>query len=236
MQFAIKEQPSYAMVEVTLDNGEQIQTKPGVMMTRSDGVSVQSDVGGEAGAVGTVKRALSDERTLVDNTYVANENGEEVTLVPEHPGDVRAINASEMSELRVQSGSLMAWEPLVERSTELNNFSNMFSSGELTVLGLSGRGVAFLSSFGSLLEREVSQGEPLIVDEDHLVAWTPSLALNRQKDGSVKSTLLGGEGYVTELRGNGRVWLQTRDPMLFSTGTAHEDSASSGGIGVDDFV
>jgi len=236
MQYEISEQPSYAMVEVTLDKGEQMQTKPGVMMTRSGGISVQSDVGGNAGAVGTVKRALSDERTLIDNTYVADTDGETLTLVPEHPGDVRAIDVTEQGELRAQSGSLMAWEPLVERSTEWNNRSNIFSSVELTVLGLSGQGMAFLSSFGSLITRHVSEGDPLIVDEDHIVAWTPSLSLNRQKDGSVKSTLLGGEGFLTEFRGDGRVWLQTRDPMLFSTGSEHEDSDSSGGIGVDDFL
>ena len=237
MDYQITERPSYAMVEVSLANGEEIQTKPGVMMTRSGGVEVQSDVGGDAGVMGTVKRAVSDERSLVDNTYVATADDEEVTIVPEHPGDVIAVNVAEQGELRVQSGSLLAWEPLVERSTELNNISNMFSSGELTVLGLSGQGVAFFSAFGSMVEREVRDGDPLIVDEDHLVAWTPSLSMDRRKDGSLKSTILGGEGFVTEFQGNGRVWLQTRDPMLFmGGGTQHEDDETSGGVGVDDFI
>ena len=237
MQYRITERPSYAMVEVSLANGEQIETKPGVMMTRTGDVETRSDVGGDAGVMGTVKRAVSDERSLIDNTYLAQAPDQEVTIVPEHPGDVVDVDVAERGELRVQSGSLLAWDPQVERSTELNNISNMFSSGELTVLGLSGQGVAFFSSFGSMVEREVTETNPLIVDEDHLVAWSSSLSMNRRKDGSIKSTILGGEGFVTEFRGDGTVWLQTRDPMLFLGGTTqHEDDETSGGVGVDDFI
>jgi uncharacterized protein (TIGR00266 family) len=213
-----------------------IQTKPGVMLTRDGTVSVQSDVGGDGGIGDSVKRAVSDERTLVDNTYTATHGTGSLSLVPEHPGDVIAVNMSNRQSLLVQSGSLIGWEPLVERATELNNLSNMFSSGELTALSLSGQGTAFLSAFGSMIEREVTPQEPLVVDEDHLVAWTPNLSLNRRKDGGLKSTVLGGEGLVTEFTGQGHVWLQTRDPMLFSTGTAHTDDETSGGIGVDDFI
>lgn len=236
MQYSIEERPSYAMVDITLGEGEMIETKPGVMMTRDAGVDVDSDVGGDGGIGSTVKRAVSDERSLIDNTYTATDGEGNLTLVPEHPGDVIAIDMSQRTELRVQSGALIGWEPLVERSTELNNVSNMFSSGELTVLGLAGQGTAFLSSFGSMVEREVTREDPLVVDEDHLVAWTPELSMDRKRDGGLKSTVLGGEGLVTEFRGEGHVWLQTRNPMLFGGGTEHEDDESSGGVGVDDFI
>ena len=236
MRYSIKKRPSYAMVEVTLDAGEEIETKPGVMMTRTSGIENESNVGGKGGGLTSMaKRAVSDEKSLVDNAYRATTDEAQVTLVPEEPGDVEPINVGEYGELRVQSGALIGWEPNVERSTKMNNFSNMFSSGELTVLGLSGRGMAFLSAFGSMYEMDVTEGDPLIVDEDHIVAWTPSLSLSRQKDGGLKSTIVGGEGLVTEFSGNGHVWLQTRNPMLFR-GETHDDDDSSGGVGVDDFL
>lgn len=236
MRYSIEMRPSYAMVEVDLDAGEEIQTKPGVMMTRTSGITNESNIGGKGGGLTNMaKRAVSDEHSLIDNSYRANADGETVTLVPEAPGDVEAFNVSDLDDLRVQSGALLAWEPNVERSTELNNISNMFSSGELTVLGLSGQGMAFISAFGSMYSKEVTPEEPLIVDEDHLVAWTAGLSMSRQKDGGMKSTLLGGEGLVTEFTGEGQVWLQTRNPLLFR-GQTHEDDDSSGGIGVDDFI
>jgi uncharacterized protein (TIGR00266 family) len=225
MQYEIKKRPSFAMVEVTLDQGEEIQTKPGAMMTRTTGIGTDASVGGDEGVTGMVKRAVSDERGLVDNTYYAEGDGETVTLVPEHPGDINAFNITDVGGIRAQSGALLAWEPLVERSTELNNVSNMFSSGELTVLGVSGRGMAFLSAYGSMYREKVTSGEPLVVDEDHIVAWTEGLGMNRQKDGSIKSTFLGGEGFVTEFSGEGYVWLQTRNPMtLLNAGTEHQDT------------
>ncbi|WP_436901295.1 TIGR00266 family protein [Halovenus halobia] len=235
MEYQIRKDPSYAMLEITLADGEQIETKPGVMMDRTGGIDNESDIGG-GGITGAVGRMVSDERSLIDNTYYATADDERVSLVPEHPGDVVAINMSDRGELRAQSGSLMAWEPLVERSTEWNNRSNLFSSGELTVLGLSGQGLVFLSSFGSMVRRDVTPDNPLTVDENHLVAWTAGMDLSREKDGSIKSSLLGGEGLVTTFRGDGEVWLQTRNPALLYGPQQHEDDESSGGIGVDDFL
>lgn len=228
MQYEIKHRPSYAMVDVTLQEGEEIQTKPGAMMSRTAGIGTETSVGGNDGVTGMVKRAVSDERGLVDNTFYAEGNDERVTLVPEHPGDVNAFNVTEVGGIRAQSGALLAWEPLVERSTELNDVSNMFSSGELTVLGLSGQGMAFISAYGSMHREEVTQGEPLIVDEDHIVAWTEGLGFDRRKDGSLKSTMLGGEGFVTEFTGNGYVWLQSRNPLsLLAAGNHQDDDAAS---------
>jgi hypothetical protein len=63
----------------------------------------------------------------------------------------------------------------------------------------------------------------------HVVAWTAGMDLARPKDGSITSTILGGEGFVTEFRGKGAVWLQTRDPTLFGPGTDGSD-ADTGGV------
>jgi uncharacterized protein (AIM24 family) len=60
--------------------------------------------------------------------------------------------------------------------------------------------------------------------------------LARPKDGSITSTILGGEGFVTEFRGQGTLWLQTRDPTLFGPGTDWSDADTSGGVGVGDFL
>ena len=237
MRYTIDKRPSYAVLELTLAEGEEIETKPGAMMTQSSTIDNETSIGGADGVMGMAKRAISDERGLIENTYYATADDAEVTLVPDHPGDITAINVSERGPIRSQSGSLLAWEPLVERSTEMNNRSNLFSSGELTVLGISGQGMAFVSSYGSMYEVEVEPDDPLIVDEDHLVAWSAGLSMDRRKDGSIKSTMLGGEGFVTEFTGDGHVWLQTRNPLTLMTGsTEHEDDGGADGPSVDDFI
>ncbi len=50
----------------------------------------------------------------------------------------------------------------------------------------------------------------LTLDTGHVVAFEDTVQYSVRKAGSWKSTLLGGEGLVTDFTGPGRVWLQTR--------------------------
>lgn len=229
MEYDIVERPAYPAVEVTLAAGEQIVADPGAMLSRSAAVAVETSVGGDGGLSSAVGRAVSDEREVIEVTFRATADGATVTLVPVRPGDVTALSVSGVGPLTVQSASLLAWEPLVERSTAVNDAGNFFSTGELTALAVGGRGTAFLAAAGALRERAVAPGDPLVVDEDHLVAWTDGLSVARRRDGSLKTTVLGGEGAVTEFSGEGTVWLQTRNPVAVGPGR-------SGGAGGQDGV
>lgn len=215
MEFEITSDPSYATLRLTLDEGEQLGARPGAMLSRSSAITVETDLGGDDGLVGMAKRVASDERALTSNTFYSRRDGAALALVPEEPGDVTPINVGREGPLRVQSGAVLGWEPLVEKQTALNAAQNMFSSGELTVLSLSGQGWAFLSACGGIETETIEPGDPLVVDEDHLVAWTDGLGLTRRNDGGLTTTVLGGEGRVTELSGSGTVWLQTRNPLVF---------------------
>ena len=215
MEFDITSDPSYATLTVTLDEGEQLGARPGAMLSRSRAVEVETQIGGGDGLVGMAKRVASDERDLTSNDFYSKRDGATLTLVPEEPGDITPINVGREGPLKVQSGAVLGWEPLVEKATAVNAAGNMFSSGELTVLSLSGQGWAFLSACGGIETETVEPGDPLVVDEDHLVAWTEGLGLTRRNDGDLTTTVLGGEGRVTELSGSGTVWLQTRNPLVF---------------------
>jgi uncharacterized protein (TIGR00266 family) len=233
MQFEIAKRPSYAVLEVELAVGEAIGATPGALLARSRHVDMEASVRGDDGIGGMIKRAVSDERSFVENSFTARRDGATVTLVPDHPGDITAVDVTEAGPLCVQSGASLAWEPTVGFSTEVDAAGNFFSSGALTVLGLSGQGWAFLSSFGSICERQVTREDPLIADEDHVVAWTGGLEVSRERVGGIKTNVLGGEGTVTTFSGDGQVWLQTHNPVLFgSTGGDGDGSADTRG-GVD---
>lgn len=214
MDYTIDKDPSYSIVRVVLEAGERVGARPGAMVSRSDSVDPQTSVGGGS-LTGLLTRAISDEQDVVENYFEATRDGGQVVLAPVMPGDVVAVDVGETGSLRVQSGGALAWADSVEHSTALNEATNFFSSGELTVLGLAGEGTAFLSAFGAIYADDVTPDDPVVVDEDHLLAWTDGLSVSRTTDGGLKSTLLGGEGRVSRLSGEGRVWLQTRDPVAF---------------------
>jgi|SRR6056297_2418509 len=213
MDFDIQNGPSNAVVVATLDAGERIEADPGTMISRSAAVVSDTTSNGD-GAAGMLKSALSDEREVLKTVFEAEADGSSVTLGPDLPGDITRVDLAETGRVKVQSGGIVTWTPDVEKSTAANEASNFFSSGELTVLALDGDGVAFLSAFGALRQHDVTPEDPLVVDEDHLLAWTDGLDVSRTKDSSLKSSLLGGEGFVTRFEGDGHVWLQTRDPLV----------------------
>ncbi len=56
----------------------------------------------------------------------------------------------------------------------------------------------------------LTPGEKITIDTGHIVAFDATVNYNVRKAGGWKTTLLSGEGLVTDFVGPGRVWLQTR--------------------------
>lgn len=211
MDYEIRSRPGHAMLAVTLAAGEQLCSEPGRMATRTPQVTMDASVTGGDGVVGVAKRVASDERDLGETTFYAHEDGQTVRLAP-NGHDVVAVDVGEAGRVMLQAGDLLAWEPLVERSTSLNDASQLFSTGELTVLELTGRGLAFISTYGAVEAVEVIPDDPLTADEQHVVGWTGRLELTSRQDGSLKSSVVGGEFCVTEFHGTGTVWIASGTP------------------------
>lgn len=92
----------------------------------------------------------------------------------------------------------------------MGGVKSFFSGEGLILLRCTGPGGLLLSSYGAILANQLDPGETLTLDTGHVVAFDESVEYSVRKVGNWKSTLLGGEGLVTDFRGPGRVWLQTR--------------------------
>jgi uncharacterized protein (TIGR00266 family) len=110
----------------------------------------------------------------------------------------------------VQSGSWIASDPAVEVDSKWGGGKSFFSGEGLILLRCSGAGDMLMSSYGAIRFAELTPGETMTLDTGHVVAFDESVRYQVRKAGSWKSTLLGGEGLVTDFTGPGRVWLQTR--------------------------
>ena len=68
-----------------------------------------------------------------------------------------------------------------------------------------------VGAFGGIQEMPVN-GQ-LVIDNGHLVAWDGHLDFNLAKASSGWiGSFLSGEGMVCQFNGQGRVWIQTRNP------------------------
>ncbi len=72
-------------------------------------------------------------------------------------------------------------------------------------------GTVYYNSYGAIKQVPVEPGQELVVDTGHLVAFTDDVDYTIGKVGGMRSLIAGGEGLVMKFRGNGHVWVQTRN-------------------------
>ena len=86
----------------------------------------------------------------------------------------------------------------------------------------------------------LAPNEPVRVESGAMMAMSGGVALSSKAEGgimkSLKRAALGGEGYVFDFSGPGRVWTQTRNPTEFlgwiqaTLGTSNSGTGGLGGI------
>ncbi len=202
MEYRIVCRPSYSLLELRLEDGEEVVAEAGAMVYMKN-VELKTEVKG--GIFGGLKRALLGGETFFTNRFVARGKGL-LGLAPRYNGDVVHIPLE--GRIFAQSGAFLASTPEVEIDTKWGGGRTFFAGEGLFLLKLEGSGDVFLASFGGVEELDVDGS--LIVDTGHIVAFEDGLDFDVRRVGGLKATLLSGEGLVAEFRGQGKVWIQTR--------------------------
>ncbi|MBK9208971.1 MAG: TIGR00266 family protein [Anaerolineales bacterium] len=209
MDIEVIHRPSYSLAIAKLTPNERIRAEAGAMVSMSGGVQIETKA--EGGLLKSLGRSVLGGESFFQNFFVAPATGGEVTLAPELPGDIAVIEMSG-EKLMVQSGSYMASESTVELSTKLSVKALMSAEG-VAMLEATGTGTLLVSSYGAIYEKTLTAGEKYVVDTSHLVAFDGTMSVQPKPIGGLKSTLFSGEGFVIELTGPGKIYIQTRSPQ-----------------------
>jgi uncharacterized protein (TIGR00266 family) len=178
----------------------------------SSDIAIETQARG--GLIKSLARSMLGGESFFINTYRAAGGGGTMTLAPALPGDMFVLDLKGDS-LLVQSGSYVASGGSVEVDTRWGGGKTFFASEGLVLLHASGSGLLILSSYGAIDDVSLGSGEMLTIDTGHLVAFSEGIGFNVRSIGGVKSTLFSGEGLVVDLRGPGRVLMQTRSQDAF---------------------
>ena len=211
MKTTVEFDPSYAMLTVELNPGEIIKAEPGAMVLQ-EGVEMNTG-GGGGGLFGGFKRMLGGESFFI-NTFTAEAGGGRVSLAPSSPGDIRSFDLQPGRNIFIQSGSFLACTSNVQTDSKFQGFRGAFSGESLFFIrafATEGAGTVFYNSYGAIKEVAVEPGKELVVDTGHLVAFTEDVDYSIGKVGGIRSLIAGGEGLVMKFRGDGHVWIQTRN-------------------------
>lgn len=204
MQHQIHGNPEYGHLTVMLEPGDTFIAEAGAMAWMNDGMQMKSRLLG--GFTKALVRKLVGGESLFVGEY-QHPTGGAVSFSPSTPGSV-VHRSLQGNSLILTAGSFLACTPGVQLKTKFGGMKALFSGEGAFYLECSGTGDLFFNSFGAIVEKDV-QGS-FIVDTGHVVAWEPTLNYVVQGMGSLKSTLLSGEGLVLKFTGNGKIYLQTR--------------------------
>ena len=211
MRTSIEFDPSFSLLTVELDPGESIKAETGAMVAQS-GVNMKTGMGG-GGLFGGIRRMMGGESFFL-NTFTGEASGGWVSLAPPSPGDIGSFDLQPGTNLFIQGSSFLACTENVETDTQFQGFRGFFSGESLFFIrsyAERGSGTVFYNSYGAIKQVPVTPGQELVVDTGHLVAFTDDVEYSIGKVGGIGSLIAGGEGLVMRFRGNGHVWVQSRN-------------------------
>lgn len=214
MQIDIAYRPAHSMARIGLAPGESVVAESGAMVGMSTNVQMQTQSSG--GMMGGLKRMFGGE-SFFRNTFTAQNGAGEVLLSQTLCGDMITLDMTPNGYF-IQSSSYIASTPNVNLETKVGGFKTFFAGEGVFVLKATAQepGQVLVGAFGGIQEL-VCDGN-LVIDTGHLVAWDASLeySVGKSADGWLAS-FLSGEGLVCHFRGQGRIWIQTRNPAEFGS-------------------
>ncbi|MCI9366036.1 MAG: TIGR00266 family protein [Clostridia bacterium] len=200
------------VVEVKLNKGESMYTQKGGMSWQTEGIKMSTNARG--GVMKSLGRMFTGESIFM-STYTSEKDGAEIAFATTVPGDVKAINLSEMPNgITLQKGAFLCAQPDVELKVA---FSKRFSAGLFGGEGFilqkaTGKGMLFLEIDGDAVEKELAPGEVLKVDTGNVVGFESTVSYEVETVKGLGNIFLGGEGlFLTKLTGPGKVIIQSQN-------------------------
>ncbi|WP_418789978.1 TIGR00266 family protein [Phosphitispora sp. TUW77] len=199
------------MVEIELDPKEGVRAEAGMMMYMEDGIEMQTGTGG--GLFSGFKRMITGESFFITTFMNNSSQKSRVGFAAPYPGKIVPLDLDKLGGafLCQKDSFLCAAKGIdIEVAFTKRLGAGLFGGEGFILQKLSGDGMAFIHSGGTIIEKTLAAGETLRVDTGCLVGFSTSVDYDIQFIGGFKNALFGGEGiFLTRVTGPGLVYLQT---------------------------
>lgn len=210
MEYKITNSAFAPVVNIKLNQGEKIKIERGGMIMKSSGVEIKGKMNGK-GLFSALGRAMTSGEDLFITEASSNIDNSFVIVGPNNIGKIIALQCGE-TQWVLNDGAFVASEDTVEY--KMNRQRNIGGAligrtGGLFNMQTEGRGLVVASSYGDVLEYELSGGS-VTIDNGHVVAWDSRLNYTPK----IASGMFGfttGEGIVLEFSGTGKIYIATRN-------------------------
>ena len=215
LKYEILYPEAFPVVECHLEKGESIKAESDAMISMSTTIDVEGKMDG--GILGGLARKFLSGESMFFQELTARRGPGKVLFGHALPGGILDVELDGSYGLTIQKDGFLASTQGIDVSTKVQNLSRGLLSGEgFFVLNATGHGTVFVSSYGVIHPINLEQGEEVIIDNGHLVAWPDYMDYKIEKASSGWiSSITSGEGLVCRFRGPGVVLIQTRNPESF---------------------
>lgn len=215
MRYEILYPEAFPVVRFYLKRGEKIKAESDAMIAMSSTVDVEGKM--EGGILSGLARKFLSGESMFFQELSANRGDGKVLIGHAQPGGIMDLELDGSYGLRIQKNGFLASTEGIQVDTHVQNLAKGFLSGEgFFILNAKGSGTVFVSSYGVIHAINLEQGEEVIIDNGHLVAWPDYMDYKIEKaSGGWISSFTSGEMLVCRFRGPGIVLIQTRNPDAF---------------------
>ena len=163
------------IVTINLEPGQVLRAESGAMMFMTDGITMETTTGG--GMSAGFKRMLTGQNVFISDYRYDGPPGThgQVALGTDFPSKILRLSVEEYGgKLVCQKGALLCASHTIDIQMEFTkNMTSGFFGGEGFVLqALTGEGDVFVKAGGTLLRRDLDEGEQLRISSGCLVAFT----------------------------------------------------------------
>lgn len=215
MRFVLTGDSDCPIARLALSRGESVKIENGSMVY-SRGVEISGGLNskkkGLGGVLGAIGRSITSGESMFITTATGTVDDGEIAIAPPIPGKIISLQVGGQQQYRLNTGAFLACDATLDYTMVNQGLGRAVfgGTGGLFVMETNGTGTILVSAFGDIMSLDVTPESPLVVDNEHVVAWDASLNYNIQ----VASGMFGfttGEGVVNSFNGYGRVYIQTRN-------------------------
>jgi uncharacterized protein (TIGR00266 family) len=209
LEYTIQSQPSYSLLEVTLDENDSLAAESGAMAWMSDNIRMTTSTRG--GVLTGIRRSVLGGESFFQNTYRAEGGNGVIGLAPGQSGNIVAHDM-DRDELFLEKNAYLASTPDIHTDSNFQGLRGLFNEG-LFVLTVGGTGTLFFNGYGDVERIDVDGS--YVIDNGHAVAWEPSLSYHLTKARRIRSFLFSDQ-VLMRFEGRGRLWVQSRNPRTLA--------------------
>ncbi|MBF0179997.1 MAG: TIGR00266 family protein [Magnetococcales bacterium] len=205
-------------LHVSLAQGESILAESNAMVMMEETLVLDGSLGNQ-GIFGSIMRRLANEETVFQQKITARHGPGDVLLAAPFPGGMHLFDVGER-QYCLADGAFLASTDGVTVKTVMQNLGHAIfgGTGGFFIQHTEGRGKLAVASFGSVFLLAVKPGQPLTIDNEHIVAWEQQLEYEittpnsgRGMLGGLLSAATSGEMLVLRFSGQGRILLASRN-------------------------